>query len=65
MTNPESKDGRGLTMVNVPLSSLVRLLDAGDHLHALADNESAKTTWMIQAGAIRILINEQFNEYYK
>ena len=52
--------GRGITMVSVPLLALDRLLGAGDHLYALANGESAKTTWMIQAGAIRMLINEHY-----
>ena len=56
----QAEYGRRPAMVNVPLLELVRLLGAGDHLHALVDVDyaRAKADWMKKADVIRALINE-------
>ena len=57
----QAEYGRGLTMVSVPLSSLVDLLGAGDYLHVRVGPiyVQAKDNWNEKAHVIRNFINDQ------
>ena len=53
--------GRGLAMISVPLSSLMRLLDAGDYLQVIVGPVYVqdKADWREAAGVIRNFISDQ------